>query len=59
MSADIERMSSFMENMEQREACHGKTDLKIFVVLIPKEGLESAADLILLFGMTLIIRYIL
>ena len=31
-----------------REPCHGKTDLKIFVVVIPKEGLAGISPLGLL-----------
>ncbi len=35
------------------EACHEKTDLKFFVVVIPKEDLAGTSPLKLSFGMTL------
>ena len=30
------------------EVCHGKTDLKVFVLVIPKEGLAGGAPPIIL-----------
>ena len=34
--------SLLLEYTQTIELCHGKTDLKIFVIVIPKEGLAGA-----------------